>query len=160
LAVFPEKSAAGRYCGYKETTMPKKLNLSDKFQDHKDILFDVLAAAGLKSFEVPFDGGGDSGQIEGVDLEDKFLNMEIEGEFSDGQTWDEKTKKVVDKIIKKIKVEKLVENICYDALEIASPGWEINEGSYGTFVFDVKKREVRLDLNVRIVELENHGYKF
>ena len=140
--------------------MPKKLNISDKFQDHKDILFDVLAAAGLKSFEVPFDGGGDSGQIEGVDLEDEFLNMEIEGEFSDGQTWDEKTKKVVEKVTKKITVEKLVENICYDALELASPGWEINEGSYGTFTFDVKKREVRLDFNARIIEVENHGYKF
>ena len=140
--------------------MPKKLNLSDKFQDHKDILFDVLAAAGLKSFDVPFDGGGDSGQIEGVELEEEFLNMEIEGEFSDGQIWDEKTKKVVDKVSKKITVEKLVENICYDVLELASPGWEINEGSYGTFTFDVKEREVRLDFNARIIQVENHGYKF
>ena len=134
--------------------------LSDKSQDHKDILFDVLAAAGVKSFDVSFDGGGDSGQLEGVDLEDKFLNMEIEGEFSDGQIWDEKTKKVVDKVSKKITVEKLVENICYDVLELASPGWEINEGSYGTFTFDVKEREVRLDFNARIIEVENHGYKF
>ena len=38
-----------------------------------------------------------------------------------------------------------VEDYCYRVLENMHGGWEINEGSQGTFLFDLEKREVTLE---------------
>ncbi|NBT75131.1 hypothetical protein EBZ80_24230 [bacterium] len=39
---------------------------------------------------------------------------------------------------------------CFDLLP---GGWEINEGSFGTIVVDVRRRKVRMEHNERIVEV-------
>jgi hypothetical protein len=38
-----------------------------------------------------------------------------------------------------------VEDYCYTVLEHMHGGWEINEGSQGTFYFDLKQREITLE---------------
>lgn len=45
--------------------------------DLKDILFDLLAKEKVKKFSVTFDGSGDSGQIEDIDLEDNILQKKL-----------------------------------------------------------------------------------
>jgi hypothetical protein len=47
-------------------------------------------------------------------------------------------------------VEELVHEVCYDKLASTHMGWEINEGSYGTFSFDVLNRKISLEFNERV----------
>lgn len=138
-----------------------KIKLEEKLQDKKDILFDILKAKKIKNFTVSFDGGGDSGQIEDVSLEDKILDEVVEGvSVSDGYVWDVKSNKSVERLLNNATVRQVIDNICYDVLESHCDGWEINEGSYGTFNFDVSKRKVTLDFNERIIESEYTEYSF
>lgn len=42
-------------------------------------------------------------------------------------------------------VPKIVEDWCYDSLEREHGGWEINEGSSGYFIFDLKNKTISLE---------------
>lgn len=125
--------------------------LDEKIVAHKDILFDILASRKVEKFQVSFDGNGDSGQVEDIDLEDYICDLKVDGVSDDG---------VSDVESEKITVRDLVENVCYDTLEHTWGGWEIDSGSYGTFTFDVKNRKVHLDFNERIEDVNNHEYEF
>jgi hypothetical protein len=138
-----------------------KIKIDETTKDHKDILFDVLKDKNVKTFSVSFDGGGDSGQIEDVDLDNKILDEVIEGaSVSKGCVWDNETNKSVKKMSENATVREIIDTICYDVLEQTCGGWEINEGSYGTFTFDVSKRKVSLDFNERIIETNHTEYSF
>lgn len=80
-------------------------------------VFEVLAEENIPIMRVNFDGNGDSGSIEGAEDED-------------GMTLD---------------VPSDIEDWCYDQLESNYVGWEINEGSNGNFLFNLRKKEVYLD---------------
>jgi hypothetical protein len=49
-----------------------------------------------------------------------------------------------------------VEDYCYGVLENMHGGWEINEGSQGTFYFDLEKREVTLEHQYNTEETDSH----
>jgi len=49
-----------------------------------------------------------------------------------------------------------VEDYCYQVLENMHGGWEINEGSQGTFYFDLEKREVTLEHQYNTEETDSH----
>jgi hypothetical protein len=66
---------------------------------------------------VKFDGNGDSGSIEGAEDEDGAI----------------------------IDLPADIEDWCYNQLESNYGGWEINEGSNGSFIFNTEKNEVILD---------------
>jgi hypothetical protein len=137
------------------------MNISDEVRDHKDILFDILHAAGVEEFAVNFEGSGDDGQIEEIGLDDKILEMKVEGvSIVEGHVWDIEKGVRVEKIIDNLSVKKFVEKICYDVLEGSHCGWENNEGSYGTFDFDVTKRSVTLVFNERVTEINETIHKF
>jgi hypothetical protein len=132
-----------------------------KHQDHarrvaearpanKDTLFDALARAGITSVIVNFDGYGDSGQVERIDVqageaeaklpEDKIEF--IEPVFGDPEKVERSTHTVSDAI----------ETLVYAFLEETNGGWEDNDGAYGDFTFDVGKRTITLDYNQRYSE--------
>lgn len=141
--------------------MPSKINATETVKSNLDIIYDLLGGVGVESFVVTFDGGGDDGQVEEA------------SEFKP-----EKTKKkagvLIGETVKGARVsngtrwhpgggtetiwkedptlDELIGSVCYEMLENVCSGWEINEGSYGVFHFDVKKRKVNLDFNERIVE--------
>lgn len=136
-----------------------KKKLSTDQQDNKDIIFDLLEAKGVKSFTVTFDGSGDSGQIDEITLDEKLQSLPVEGaSVNRGTVFTE------DGPTKKIEynppLREVIEELCYDTLEGVCGGWEINEGSYGEFVFDVKKRNIHLDFNERIEEVNSSEYDF
>lgn len=132
---------------------------ADHIKDNKDLIFDLCEREGVDSFTVSFDGSGDSGQIEDIDLEKKLLDIRVEGaKIKEGSRWENGSPTIVWKNAENL--EELISSICYEVLEATCGGWEINEGSYGEFTFDVKKRKVTLDFNERIVESRHTGYRF
>ena len=130
-------------------------------------LFDTLADTRVASIEVTFDGCGDSGQIESVIYEDhrgKELScpeLIVKGSHLGHQhQWDEKKKEFIEVGGGEGNVSAIVEEVCYDRLGAKHSGWEINEGSYGTFHFDVLNRKVELEYNERIEQVRSSSESF
>jgi hypothetical protein len=147
-----------------------QLKKADKVKYHSNLLFDTLAQTKVSSIEVSFEGCGDSGQIEAVDytdangkgIDEAYLNKTIvKGSATTAyMQYDEKTKQLVDGKSKEGTIREIIEEICYDKLGASHGGWEINEGSYGTFHFDVAGRKVRLEYNERIEEVRTSEESF
>ena len=147
-----------------------QLKKKDKVKYHSNLLFDTLAQTKVSFIEVAFEGCGDSGQIESVDytdangkgIDEAYLNKTIVkgSEKTSYHKWDEKKKMLVKTEPREGNVREIVEEICYDKLGASHGGWEINEGSYGTFYFDVSTRKVRLEYNERIEEVRTSEESF
>ena len=147
-----------------------QLKKADKVKYHSNLLFDTLAQTKVSFIEVSFEGCGDSGQIEAVDytdskgkgIDEAYLNKTIVkgSEKTSYHKWDEKKKMLVKTEPREGNVREIVEEVCYDKLGASHGGWEINEGSYGTFYFDVSTRKVRLEYNQRIEEVRTSEESF
>jgi hypothetical protein len=147
-----------------------QLKKADRVKYHSNLLFDTLAKTKVSSIEVSFEGCGDSGQIEAVDytdangkgIDEAYLNKTIVkgSEKTSYHKWDEKKKEMVLTEAKEGNVREIIEEICYDKLGASHGGWEINEGSYGTFHFDVAARKVNLEFNERIEEVRTSEESF
>lgn len=132
---------------------------SEHTTDLKDILFDILKEKKVKEFTVSFDGSGDSGQIEDISLSDKILNAPVDGiKVSAGIQYSGGTATQLYEEAKYIR--DVIDGVCYKVLEQVCGGWEINEGSYGEFKFDVKNRTVTLDFNERVMDVNSSEYTF
>ena len=125
--------------------------------ENKTALFDALAAARIDTVEVTFNGYADSGQVdeavvdgEGADAELRRINIEIARVEWGSLIVVRETRSVKDAI------EKLV----YDLLQQTCCGWEINEGAYGDFLFDVGDRTITLNFNERIETSEYTQHVF
>jgi hypothetical protein len=149
--------------------MATKITLDDTAKSNLDIVFDLLGGVGVESFLVCFDGGGDSGQVEGVseikpsrkkvvEAAQNLLDETVEGaRVSDGERWSQSG---VEKLWKNDPtLQAMIDSVCYEALESVCSGWEINEGSCGHFLFDVKKRLVTFDFNERVIEMNLTQYE-
>jgi hypothetical protein len=147
-----------------------QLKKSDRVKYHANLLFDTLAQTKVSTIEVDFEGCGDSGQIEAVDytdskgkgIDEAYLDKVIvKGSAKTSyHKWDEKKKEMVLTEATEGNVREIIEEICYDKLGASHGGWEINEGSYGTFYFDVSTRKVRLEYNERIEEVRTSEESF
>ena len=147
-----------------------QLKKKDKVKYHSNLLFDTLAQTKVSSIEVSFEGCGDSGQIESVDytdskgkgIDEAYLDKVIvKGSAKTSyHKWDEKKKEMVLTEAREGNIREIIEEICYDKLGASHGGWEINEGSYGTFLFDVAGRKVTLEYNERIEEVRTSEENF
>jgi len=112
---------------------------------------------GITTIVVTFDGEGDSGQVESVevrigesdaDLPDVQITM-LDPKY-DGSSIAET----------RLSVREGIEALAYDCLEETHDGWEINEGAYGEFTFDVAERTVSLDYHERVLESVYSSHEF
>jgi hypothetical protein len=90
-------------------------------------LAEQLRKLGVETVTAEYDGSGDSGQIE-------------EPEFGSS------------KVARDTAIA--VQDLFYDVLEEHYGGWEINEGSFGQFTWDVRSDRINLVHNIRIEETE------
>lgn len=90
-------------------------------------LAERLRQLGVETVTAEYDGSGDEGQIE----EPEFGSSKVSRDM------------VV-----------AVEDLFYDVLEEHYGGWEINEGSFGQFRWDVHADGINLVHNTRIEEFE------
>jgi hypothetical protein len=144
-----------------------QLKKAEQVKHNAKLLFDTLQETRVVSIEVTFDGCGDSGQIESVVYEDhrgkevSEPKLLVKGSFTGKHhEWDDEKKTFVEVGGGEGKVRDIVEQVCYDKLEASHGGWELNEGSYGTFNFDVLNRKVELAYNERIEEVRSSSESF
>ena len=135
----------------------------------QNILSDAIARLGIEKIEVVFDGCGDSGQIESTEAFDKngtVLDVKLDSiavgkvQFTTGYRYngDGTTTPVTQ--VRDATMEDIIEEICYNLLEKKHGGWEINEGSFGTFTIDLRNKKIHLEYNERVTEVNTSEDSF
>jgi hypothetical protein len=144
-----------------------QIKKAEQVKANAKLLFDTLQETRVATIEVTFDGCGDSGQIESITYEDhrekevSEPKLVVKGSFTGKHhEWNDEKKTFVEVGGSEGKVREIVEQVCYDKLAASHGGWEINEGSYGTFLFDVLNRQIELDFNERIEEVRSSQERF
>lgn len=124
---------------------------------NKEVLFTALRVAGITEVIVTFDGAGDSGQIEDIEVRcgDAVVVMpEIEITLSH-VCWG------IDQIeIRSMSLQDAVETLVYDLLSDSHGGWENCDGASGEFRFDAGVRTILLDYNERFTSSEHYSHSF
>jgi hypothetical protein len=124
---------------------------------NKAALFDALAAAGVTLIVAAFDGYGDSGQIENVEVKAGDTVVDMPGGEIEIATavWDQAEP---DRSMASIR--DVIEVFVYDLLGQTHDGWENSDGAYGDFTFDVAERTITLDYNERYMESDYSQHVF
>jgi hypothetical protein len=132
--------------------------LHAELQPHnKAALFDALAAVGVTLVVVSFDGSGDSGQIENIEVkagEDIAAVPAGEVELARADWGKSEPQRAT------VSISEAVEQLVYDFLTETHSHWEDGDGAYGEFIFDVGARTITLDYNERYIESANHQHVF
>ena len=120
--------------GYEYVWGTNELFFSDNSLPDEVLSFmDNLIDNGYSDGYVNFDGSDDDGYIEDI------------MKFDDGN---------------EIELTEEINNYLYDFLESSYGGWEINEGSSGTFTFHLEDKEVVISLNENVEDIEGFGKVF
>ncbi|MEO6717666.1 MAG: DUF6878 family protein [Novosphingobium sp.] len=128
----------------------RKVAAAAMFERNKAAIIPALAAIGISSVELAYDGMGDSGCVEapsyygpeGTPHDDPETPIELD-EFKDRTC----------EVVRKVKpLSDALADLACEALEIHHPGWEINEGAFGTFRVDVAENTMVLCCSVRTAE--------
>ena len=124
---------------------------------NKMALFDALAAVSVTEVLVEFDGEGDSGQIDHVQASNANGTVTLPDARIEvaSAPWGRNEPNRTDATL-----GEAIETVCYALLSANCGGWEINEGSYGLFVFDVAERTIELTHNERCVSVETSEHTF
>ena len=124
---------------------------------NKAKLFDALAPAGVTFVVVTFDGYGDSGQIENVEVKAGDIIIDMPGgEIEIARAvWDQ-----AEPDRSTASIREVIETFVYDLLGQTHDGWENSDGAYGDFTFDVAERTITLDYNERHMESDYSQHVF
>jgi len=134
-----------------------EVRAAELYPANKANLHAALAAAGITSVAVSFDGVGDSGQIENIEAKagDEIVALpDTPVEIASTEYFSDEVHRRTEPL------PQALESLCYLILEAKHGGWENNEGAYGEFVFDVAEDSIALDFNYRIEAVDNHMYEF
>ena len=122
---------------------------------NKTAVFDALDAAGIATVVVSFDGYGDSGQIERLEVEGAVDTLPAATVEIATAIWGERETQR-----QPMSLADAIEKLIYEFLGSAYDGWEDNDGAYGEFTFDVADRTIRLDYNERYTASVNYSHEF
>ncbi len=134
-----------------------KQKLAEANRLNKIAVFGALVDAGITEVTVEFDGYGDSGQIQGitanagkdtVKLPDVVVTVHQPSNCDDNEPL-----QTVDETL-----SEAVEALCYDYLAERHGGWEIDDGSFGSFQFDVPACTVELEYTQRSTEFYSEEF--
>jgi hypothetical protein len=120
-------------------------------------VFDALAAAGITSVTVEFDGEGDSGGVTSIGAvrgDDPAAVPDVRVRHHD-VAWGETTSLAAERSL-----ETAIEFLCYSCLEQKHSGWENDDGAYGTFNLTVADRRIALEFNARFTDVSTHASEF
>lgn len=122
---------------------------------NKEVLFDILKKNNVESLFVSFDGAGDSGGFDTVELTPEITQPLLE-ETAVGFSWEDHSNFYASGKAPEPTIKDAIEQLCYDILRMKQRGWETDEGSYGTFDIDVETRKIRLNFKERTVSEYTH----
>lgn len=141
----------------------ENLLIEARINVNKEFIFNLLKKNNVESVFVSFDGSGDSGGFDTVELTPEATQPLLEEPaigFCKSMTDVEMAIAFADPNLvghsknspePEISIQEAIENLCYDILRIKQRGWETNEGSYGSFDINIETRKIRLELNERTV---------
>lgn len=132
--------------------------------EHKIILLTQLRTLGVKSVEVTFSGGGDSGSIDDVNAYDNdmkdvnltahHLDWPEESSIHDPNTntWITEVKVVT------IPLDEVLKRVTNDALAESGLDWYNNDGGQGSLLIDFNHSppEISLDVGINYTSVEDH----
>lgn len=119
-------------------------------------LFDALAATGITTVIVTFDGYGDSGQIESIDASNADGAIPLPtGEIALVQPGEGDATEHVP-----TPIEQAIEELAYDLLRDTHAGWENNDGAFGELSLNVAARTISLDHNERYTAIESYSHEW
>jgi hypothetical protein len=130
-------------------------------QHNKAAVVDALTAASITTLTAEFDGYGDSGQIESITAQAGDSVVELPKTAITIRVVTNVRRGDHDETIEKVEQQPLAEAIevlCYDYLEERHGGWEINDGSFGRFEFDVTSRIVTLEFTQRSSDFSSEEF--
>ena len=126
------------------------------FPENRAAILEALANHGIESVVIAFDGCGDSGQIENI-----TASPETASDFSSISLAQKQARWESDQVESAtVDLRTALENLAYELLEDTHDGWEINEGAFGEFTFDVGTRAITLDYNQRVESSEFSRHEF
>jgi len=130
---------------------------ADLFLENKLVLLNALARAGVTHVIVTFDGYGDEGQIQNVEIRAGDDDIAMPGAMIeiDEAVWGQ-----VEPIRSTLSIAAAIESLSYDVLERTHCGWENGDGAYGDVTFDVAEQSISLDYNDRYTAAENYTHIF
>ena len=125
---------------------------------NKAALFAALAAAGIQTVVIEFDGSGDEGQIESITA---FTIDNAETDLPEARI--EIREAVFDQPALSVSLQsphEIIEGMAYDFLGQTHGGWPNNDGAYGEFTFTVADQSITLDFNGRFTDSTNYQHEF
>jgi len=125
---------------------------------NKARLLAALAAGGISTVIIRFDGSGDSGQIEEVEaLDADNVEVQIPAVLVEimEQPWDAEVAVAVTMLL-----DAAIEAHVYHLLGATHPGWENSDGAYGEFTFDVATGVIRLEHADRYIATDKYAHEF
>lgn len=125
---------------------------------NKAALFEALAAAGVTTATVTFDGSGDEGQVEDVIA---YAGDDRPRDVPHGTVeYKEVGFGAAEATTSTVPVRDVLENLAYALLSQTHDGWEDGDGAHGEFTFDVATRSITLGFHERYTETNYHEHEF
>lgn len=134
----------------------QRFSLKDALDSNRTILLEALSLLGIQKVFVTYEGGGDSGDVEQVSVEPASLEHHLHEHrlavwclrYSTALQHDFLARDIE----KPIPLIDALKQFALDWLEVAYPGWEINDGARGVVVIHVTEQSCRLEHHQFYVE--------
>lgn len=124
----------------------------------RETLLTQLNLLGAKFVIVEFRGGGDSGQVEEIFYRDK--NDVDQGIPDDMIAWTKQTYGNAEPKTERIKLNDVLEDLCYRALDETGLDWYNNEGGQGQLRIEFTESPPKIFLNVGVNTMTTDDHYF
>ena len=133
--------------------------------EDKQKLLTQLKLLGIKEIHVNFEGGGDDGDIQDMDV---VPEMDLEAITADyawsvQQTYNQETREWKSKVVRESStLSELLKDLTYAALEETQMDWVNNEGGQGSLIIDFSETPptITLDLEINVTTTEPYSYSY
>ncbi len=129
-----------------------------KFPDNEDgRILAVLAAYGVVSIEATFDGGGDSGQVDEINIKG------IADGTSGGTDWDKIALSAEHKEQLETEASTVgdyISRLVDEVIERTNEDWYNNDGGHGEVEIIPGEGRIHVDMNIRYTESRHEPYDF